>query len=61
MTVRGKGFESREISWGSCYNKKKYVSGSDQDRSTRGSDKSDSGYILKVEPLEFADGLAVEW
>lgn len=53
-------FESREISWGSCYNKKD-VSGSEKGGSTEGGDKSlDSGCILNIEPLESADALAVE-
>lgn len=43
-----KGFESREISWGSCYNKKKDVSGSEKGGSTEGAEKSlDSEYILR--------------
>lgn len=61
MIVGEKGFESREISWGSRYNKKKDVSGSEKGGSTEGGDKSlDSGYILNIEPLESADALAVE-
>ena len=55
MIVGEKGFESREISWGSCY-KKKDVSGSTED----GDKPLDSGYILKIELLESADALAVE-
>lgn len=61
MLVRGKEFEGREIYWGSYYDKKEDVSGSDQGGSNEGSDKSlDSGYILKVRTLEFADALAIE-
>ena len=60
LIVGEKGFESREISWGSCY-KKKDVRGSEKGGSTEDGDKPlDSGYILKVEPLESADALAVE-
>lgn len=61
MVAGEKGFESREISWGSCYNKEKDVSDSEKGGSTEGAEKSlDSGYILTVEPLESADALAVE-
>lgn len=61
MVIGEKGFESREISWGSCCNKKEDVSGSEKGGSTEGAEKSlDSGYILKVELLESADALAVE-